>query len=154
MKTKATLNLTVTKDNYVEYLCAWPNASETFAKNLKKFCNVSPEFTHEPRMRVVIIKDVYEIEEEHLLYRSNYSYGKFVALLKCDFFCLNVKKISEYEALTFDLKSFNIKRASQGKIDRMCGTLPPWYDPNNEMSFETRELIDGYLRLRKELGVK
>ena len=150
-KKKIKPSLTITKDNYLEHLHAWPNSPKTFVTNLKKLCDISPEFTHEPRLRIVVVEDVYEVEEERLLYESHYSYGKFVALLKCAFFCLAAKKIRKYEALVFDLKSFGIKKASQNKVDKMCGAPPKWYDLERKLSDETVELIEQYFRLQNEL---
>ena len=89
-------DLSITKKNYLKYLYTWNTAAETFVESLKKLCKISPEFTHEPRM---------EIFNDGILYESHYSYGKFVAQLKFEFFCLDRKKLRDYDTLIFDLIS-------------------------------------------------
>ncbi len=137
-------NLTLTKENYLKYLHQWRDAPKEFVEGLKSLCHVAPEFTHEPRMKIF---------EDGLSYESNYSYGKFTVRLRFVFFCLDGKKIldSWYDALVFDLESFGIKRATQGKIKNMCGGPPPWYDREGKLSQESRELVQEYLRLKYQL---
>lgn len=135
-------NLTITKDNYLEYLRTWKDSPESFIKALRRLCNVAPEFTQEPRMKIF---------KDGLFYKSHYSYGEFTAHLRFTFFCFNEEKLCDYEILIFDLKSFGIRVASLKQIKNRCGEAPPWYDPEGKLSDETVELIDYYMRTRVKL---
>lgn len=138
-------DLMITKDNYLEYLRTWKDSPKSFINALKRLCSVAPEFTHESRMKIF---------KDGLLYESNYSYGKFVARLRFEFFCFNGKKLRNYETLVFDLKSFGVRIASLKQIERACGASPRFYDPERKLDDETVELIEQYLRIQKSLGVK
>jgi len=104
--------LIITKDNYLLYLTKSFKSSTKFMCSLNSLCKISPEFTHSPKL---------QIENELLIYKSDYSYGKFTARLKATYFCFDVIKIISYETLIFDLNSFSIKIASQRCIDKVCG---------------------------------
>ena len=135
-------NLTLTKDNYLEFLRPWNVAPKTFVESLKKLCKIAPEFTHEPQMKIF---------KDGLLYESNYSYGKFKTRLKFTFFCLVDKKINKHKTLTFGLKSFGIKTASSSQVKKMCGESPPWFDLEGKLNQETRELVQEYINYRYQL---
>ena len=135
-------NLTLTKDNYLDYLQRWDITPKTFVESLKKLCKVSPEFTHEPRLRIF---------KDGLSYESDYSYGKFVVRLRFIFFCFDDKKIRKHETLTFDLRSFSIKIATQRQINKMCGEPPPWFDHEGKLSDETRRLVWEYILTKNQL---
>ena len=135
-------DLTLTKNNYLEYLHAWNVAAKTFVKALKGLCSVAPEFTRKPRMKIF---------NDGLFYESHYSYGKFVVRLYFTYFYLDEKELRKYETLVFDLRSFDIKTATQGQLKKACGVAPSWYDPERKLSDETRELVEQYFRIRQEL---
>lgn len=116
--------LIITKDNYLLYLTKSFKSSTKFMCSLNSLCKISPEFTHSPKL---------QIENELLIYKSDYSYGKFTARLKAAYFCFDITKIISYETLIFDLNSFSIKIASQRCINKACGKL-------REM-IESREMI-------------
>lgn len=92
-----------------------------------------------------------KIFNDGLFYESNYSYGKFVVQLRFAFFCLVDKKINKYDALVFDLESFDIKRATQGKVKSMCGGPPPWFDREGKLNDASRELVREYLNIKCQL---
>lgn len=131
------MNLIITKKNCSEYLQKWSNSFEMFIVSLKKFCKISPEFTLKPQMKIF---------KDGLFYESNYSYGKFIVRLKFVFFYFDGEKLRDYGILIFDLKSFDIKTATQSNINKMCGISPPWYDRKGKLSDETRKLIEMYIQ--------
>lgn len=92
-----------------------------------------------------------KVFEDELFYESNHSYGKFTVRLRFAFFCLDEKKLRGRNALVFDLESFGVKRATQGKIKNMCGDPPPWYDREGKLSQESRELVQEYVNLKYQL---
>lgn len=128
--------LTITKDNYIKYVYKdkrfmWSDreVAMVFPKQIKRLCQIAPEFTHKAIFRLV---PATKTDQEAfafngfaklLVYETDYFYdGRGSCKLRfCDtWFGFDGCKFGDCDSIEIDLASFGIKKASEARIIKSC----------------------------------
>jgi len=156
IETMELFTLVITKDNYIKflhcnlspYITRGKSIDNYFLQQLKKLCNIIPEFTRQPIL--CRYDEMWRYDSEHY-WESNH--GRCSLQFQNSYFGFS-SVINKFEIIRIDYKSFGIKQISNRKINKMAGVTLDYITPAQQKLIEERERefrIDELKRQRAEL---